>query len=151
MQRPPAMLGIIRYKRPVPLLIAAATTLAITLAALMVGAPSAQASASGCTQLGKWRTDYVCIDVRGDGLDVDTAKASFAAPAATPCNTRLYITFFDLNNRKYDQRISSLESRCLASRDYTQTYNKAMLPGRACGAVSIGGSLKPGACVSIHR
>jgi hypothetical protein len=109
------------------------------------------ASASGCTKLGSWTSDNVCIYVEGNGLFVRKATASFSAPMGWPCNTKLYITFFDNNNVKYDQQISSLEPRCVSSRTFAHSYNRTMRPGRACGAVSINGSMKPGACVSIHR
>jgi hypothetical protein len=139
------------------LTVSARQRLAAAVAVLIVGlmlaltlspAP-AGATASGCTQLGGWKTDAVCVHATGDNLYVKRARASYVAPFGRPCNTRMYITFYDLSNRKYDQRVSGLQSGCAAIREFWQTYNRKMRPGRVCGAVSINGVLKPGACVSV--
>jgi hypothetical protein len=133
-----------RHARRALLALAAMASLALAMAP-----GTAHASASGCTQLGGWKTDAVCINVVGSGLNVKTARASISLPTGQACNTRLYITYYDTNNVKYDQRISSLQSGCTKNREWTQTYNKNMRAGRVCGAVSENGVLRPGACVSI--
>jgi len=117
----------------------------------------------GSTQLGNHKfkekpTDYVGVLVKGNfanwgghGLWIEYASATFLAPIERPCNTKLYITFFDVDNRKYEQRVSPLRSGCTWARTFAYTYETYMRPGRVCGAVSINGVMKPGACVSIYR
>ena len=124
-------------------------TLAATALVLALGTGTAHATANGCTQLGGWKTDAVCLNVVGSGLFVNTARVSISLPIGQACNTKLYITFYDVNNVRYDQRISALQSGCTKNRSYSVTYNRTMRRGRACGAVSENGVLRPGACLSI--
>jgi hypothetical protein len=132
-------------------LVAVAAMLALVFAVQISSAPTAHANANGCTLLSGLPGDQVCIDVIGNGLFVKTAEASFFALTIAPCKTKLYITFFDTSNRAYDQRISPLESGCVFASSYTQSYNTTMREGRVCGAISIDGDLKPGACVRIKK
>ena len=145
------LFSISRYAHVLPRLVAIAALLALLFATQLSSVPIADASASGCTLLGSHPESNVCIAVSGSGLHVDSARAWFEAPRTAYCNTRLYITFFDTNNRAYDQRISSLNSGCVSFREYRQTYNMNMREGRVCGAVEINGTLQPGACKSIHK
>lgn len=111
---------------------------------------TAHATAQGCTGLKGFRLGNVCVLVRGSGLNVERARASFAAPGR-PCNTRLRISFFDTNNRMYAQYKQGVKSGCRFSDTYEIKPNKNFRTGRACGSVVISGSAKPGACVSIFR
>ena len=128
----------------------AAVVMVGIMAAILLGASNAHASASGCTQLGDWRTDYVCINVRGTRLWINTVRADYTAPIAWPCNTKLSITFFDLNNVQYEQHFSPLEGSCRGERAYTINPNRPYRAGRVCAALWINGVARPGACVSIH-
>ena len=122
-----------------------------TLAVFAVASPgTAHAYANGCTQLGSWTTNAVCITVDGSGKYVSTANSRVSLAIGVVCNTRLYITFYDVYGNKYDQRVSSIQYGCTNYRKFTQTYNKYMKAGRACGAVSENGVMRPGACVSIY-
>jgi hypothetical protein len=143
------MLGIFGSTRPIPWLAAAVVILVIAFAVQVANAPSASASADGCTWVDNRPFQQVCIEVVGDGVYVQTARAWFDAPFNYLCNTQLYITFFDVDNQQYDQPISPPLLSCEPYAYYEQTYNLYMLPGRVCGAVSISGVLEPGACVSI--
>lgn len=109
----------------------------------------AHASASGCTQLGSSPTDRVCIHVEGSGRRVNKARASFIAPVSRPCNTRLTITFFDLNNTQVKQYSSDVAGECQANDEIVITPRQNFPQGRVCGAVWINGVAKPGACVSL--
>ncbi|PRX64935.1 hypothetical protein B0I32_108296 [Nonomuraea fuscirosea] len=127
------------------------TVAVVALAAVIAPTTAAHADANGCTQLGSWITDSVCIAVVGKGQYVKTATAKLLAPIGKPCNTKLYITFFDLKQTKYSQSISASDSKCQSARFHTQSYYATMRVGRVCAAVSINGAMKLGACVSIVK
>lgn len=124
---------------------------AVALAGIVAPATTAQADATGCTQLGSWKTDSICVDVRGKGTYVNYASVYIHAQLGYPCNIRLYITFFDLKGAKYSQSASATHDGCYGFKGHQQTYKANMREGRACGAVSVNGVMKPGACVNIRK
>ena len=91
----------------------AAFLIAITLSNMST---TASAAGSGCTSISNFNVppsvpifegfplDQVCVYVTGQGLHVEDVVAKVFAVSPI-CNTRLYITFFDINNIQYEQRI----------------------------------------------
>jgi hypothetical protein len=131
---------------------ATAALATLTLAAAAAPAAEAYSATSGCTTIGSG--GVVCINVWGSGLYVDRARATISSHGGTYCNTRLYITFYDNNNTAYRQTTQSTQSGCVypgQSRELNTYPRATMRPGRVCAAVSISGSMKPGACVAIYR
>lgn len=126
-----------------------ATATALAFAGLTAAAPGAHADATGCTgPLGGYGLS-VCISVSGKGLQVDRVAAGYNASIPV-CNSRLYITFFDTNNKSYEQWKSTVGS-CQSSRVFEKRPNAKKKAGRVCGAVEISGRLLPGACVKIKK
>jgi hypothetical protein len=138
----------LRYRT---LVLRVATMAAIVLALVITATASpAGASAEGCTALGGWRSDTVCMVVHGSGLYVNDAYVSFVAPAGRPCNAWVSITWFDLSNKQYSQQKSGVISGCRDAYTFGWVYQQNMRAGRVCGAVWLANKPQPGACVSIH-
>lgn len=128
----------------------AAAALSVSLLGSVFANPKAHASSDGCTQLGKWKVNIVCIAVRGEGLKVKRATASVAAPVGGVTNWELRITFFDRSGNQYSQYTSGYHSGMHSNPKYTITPNTKFREGRVCGSVTENGVAHPGACVSIY-
>ncbi|WP_300007451.1 hypothetical protein [Pseudonocardia sp.] len=136
--------------------LAATGLTAAALAATLLAPTVAHASSSGCTAIGDYRIrgigpNQLCIAVRGSGLNVESARVDFVAPAGGLNNVVLRITFFDVHNRQVEQHRSRLYSGTRTAEDFTIHPGRDYPTGRVCGSITENGVERPGACVGIHR
>jgi hypothetical protein len=128
---------------------AAAIALGAGVLGTLFASPAVHATSSGCTQFSSWKGGTICVDVKGRGLNVESAKASIFAPGGIS-NWELRLTFFDRSGRQYSQYKSGYRSGTARSETYKISPNTKFREGRVCASVSENGVGRPGACVSIY-
>ncbi len=127
----------------------AVATLIIGLLGSVFPNSEAHASDRGCTQLGNWFTDGICVSVRGKGLYVERSTAEVLATAGYVSNWELRLTFFDRSGKQYAQYKNGYHSG-RAKRDlYTIYPRRNFREGRVCASVTENGVARPGACLNL--
>lgn len=133
---------------------------AVALFAAAVFAGSAQASAMGGTFFGGVtvptpKGDYPVprgsLDhgVTGDGLHVESQKASFAANPSL-CNWTMAYELRDLDKRVVDSQTIDPGSRCDTATEVSGVaWNKDTVPGFACAVLKVGGSVIAEQCHQV--
>jgi hypothetical protein len=119
-------------------------------------APSASASAYGCTTSGwglPWyglNSAYTCVDIEGWGNHVVSVQGQWGG-VGTICNYKFQIQFTDVNNRVYETDDSPLHVGCRGGAAvWTKNYNDTKRTGRVCVQVLESGAPRGGAaCESI--
>ena len=135
------------------LLVVAVCSSAIMFASL---APSASASAYGCTTSGwglPWyglNSAYTCIDIEGWGNHVVSVQGQWGG-VGTICNYKFQIQFTNVNNRIYETDDSALHVGCRGGAAvWTKNYNDTKKTGQVCVQVLESGAPRGGAaCESI--
>jgi hypothetical protein len=143
MTREDTMMKTLRVK-------SAAVALGASVLGTLFAGQAAYATSSGCTKLGGWKTNVVCVSVVGDGLKVEQATASVTAPIGGVTNWELRLTFFDRQGHQYAQYKNGYHSGTAFSPVYKIKPNKNFREGKVCASVSENGNGRPGACVSLY-
>lgn len=130
---------------------------AIAVAAPLLTAPTASASASGCTAVGTGMyhnvpNTTICIHVEGNGDYIDYISGH-ASSFTGVSNSQIRITGFDKHNHQTGQFSSGIHYGTMHEQYFAHSFKAHITNlrgGRVCASLWLNGKAYPGACESIH-
>ena len=125
---------------------------ASALALLMIAAPDARATSSGCSYWysgGRYPSAY-CVTLAGQGTFVSYVRGYFVSTGSAVCNWNVTAEFFDASGHWYRTLSGPVQRYCSNSAGQTISMNQYVRPGRMCSTLKTNGYRITSVCHRIY-